>query len=93
VERKPRSWQGAAIKALRAHDRTSFLLEACPGAGKTFPGLRWGWEQLDTGRAGQLIVIVPTTNLARQWAKEAAQSGSGSSPTGAGSGCRATRTG
>lgn len=69
---KPRSWQRQAFKALREHDSSSFLLEACPGAGKTFPGLRWGWEQLTSGHVGQMIVVVPTTNLARQWAREAA---------------------
>lgn len=69
---KPRSWQRQAFKALRAHDSSSFLLEACPGAGKTFPGLRWGWEQLTGDHVEQMIVVVPTTNLARQWARNAA---------------------
>ena len=55
--------------------RSSFLLEACPGAGKTFPGLRWACEQLTDGHVEQVIVVVPTTNLARQWAREAAQVG------------------
>ena len=69
---KPRSWQGKAFKALREHATSSFLLVACPGAGKTFPGLRWAWEQLTGGHVEQVIVVVPTTNLARQWAREAA---------------------
>lgn len=72
---KPRSWQSLAFKALREHDRSSFLLEACPGAGKTFPGLRWAWQRLTGGHVEQVIAVVPTTNLARQWAREAAAVG------------------
>ena len=75
VDYKPRSWQSAAFKTLRAHQGSSFLLEACPGGGKTFPGLRCAWEHLSECRADQVIVLVPTTNLARQWARAAAQVG------------------
>ncbi len=72
---KPRSWQSAAFKVLRTYQGSSFLLEACPGGGKTFPGLHCAWEHLSECRAKQVIVLVPTTNLARQWARAAAKVG------------------
>jgi superfamily II DNA or RNA helicase len=74
-DRKLRSWQGRALRAISSCTGESFLLEACPAAGKTIPGLRVAYEQLTCGRAQRMLVLVPTVQLAAQWATEAAQVG------------------
>lgn len=73
--RRPRVWQRQALTAIQNTNKASFLLEACPGAGKTFPGLRTIHDQLAVGAIDRVFVIVPTIELAVQWAKEAHHSG------------------
>jgi superfamily II DNA or RNA helicase len=75
ADRKLRAWQGRAVPTILNHDADSFLLEACPGAGKTTPALRVTYEMLAAGRVERVVVLAPTANLARQWAHEAAQFG------------------
>src|ERR1700685_2896881 len=74
-DRKLRAWQGRALKTIGAFTGASFLLEACPAAGKTIPGLRFAHERLAGGRARRVLVLVPTVELAVQWAREAAHVG------------------
>lgn len=74
-DRKLRSWQGRALNKIREFAGASFLLEACPAAGKTVPGLRLAHEWLTAGQIQRVLVLVPTVNLANQWAKEAAHVG------------------
>ena len=74
-DRKLRAWQRRALNAISAFTGASFLLEACPAAGKTIPGLRVAHEHLSYGLAGRTLVLVPTVELAFQWAKEAAHVG------------------
>jgi len=74
-DRKLRSWQGRAAKAIGESTAESFLLEACPAAGKTIPGLRVAHEYVRAGTAQRVLVLVPTVELAVQWAKEAAHVG------------------
>jgi superfamily II DNA or RNA helicase len=74
-DRRLRSWQGRALRAISSCTSESFLLEACPAAGKTIPGLRVAHEQLTGGRAQRMLVLVPTVQLAAQWAREAAHVG------------------
>lgn len=71
-----RQWQSAVtpvfkqrvIDAWHANLPMSFLLEACPGAGKTFQaGLLARW-MLDQRYARRIIVRVPTAHLRQQWA-------------------------
>jgi superfamily II DNA or RNA helicase len=74
-DRKLRSWQGRALRAINSFPGSSFLLEACPAAGKTIPGLRVAHQHLADGRTERVLVLVPTVQLAAQWAKEAAMVG------------------
>jgi superfamily II DNA or RNA helicase len=74
-DRKLRAWQDRALKTIGRFTGESFLLEACPAAGKTIPGLRVAHEHLTAGRAQRALVLVPTVELAVQWAKEAAHIG------------------
>ena len=77
---KLRNWQVQAFEAYRAYlsvnsaeTQTSFLLEACPGAGKTHLAGHIATRMLQTGRAKRLIVLVPTAHLRQQWAAAAKQ--------------------
>jgi len=75
TERPMRAWQRRALPKVLAHRDQAFLLEACPGTGKTFPALRIAKQRLYAGDIQRLVVVCPTTNLARQWAREAAAVG------------------
>ena len=75
---KLRKWQNEAFEAYRnylgansAEPQTSFLLEACPGAGKTYFAGHVATRMLATQRAKRLIVLVPTAHLRHQWATAA----------------------
>lgn len=71
----PRSiWQSDAVSKFlnSAHD---FLVTACPGAGKTRMALQAGQRMLEANRVEQIIVVVPTNQLRRQWSQAAASFG------------------
>lgn len=60
---QPRGWQKDALPKVLAHSEGAFLLEACPGAGKTiFSGLV-AREMLDDGTVDFALIVVPTTAL------------------------------
>jgi superfamily II DNA or RNA helicase len=75
TDRKLRAWQGRVVPTILSHPADSFLLEACPGAGKTIPALNVACAMLAAGRVERIVVLAPTANLARQWAREAAEVG------------------
>lgn len=70
-----RAWQRRAVPTILNHQGKAFLLEACPAAGKTRTALRIAHEQLSAGLAQRIVVVCPTTNLATQWARDAASLG------------------
>jgi superfamily II DNA or RNA helicase len=70
-----RAWQRRVIPAVLAQDQLGFLIEACPGAGKTIPALKIGHTMITNGDAARLVIVCPTSSLARQWAREAAKVG------------------
>jgi len=74
-DRKLRDWQQRALQRIAEHQEGAFLLEACPGAGKTLPAVSLAKQQLDEGRISRVLVLCPTTHLARQWARAAAAVG------------------
>jgi superfamily II DNA or RNA helicase len=65
-----RPWQRDALMKLQATPG-DFLLEACPGAGKT----RWAIEAakllLSYGSVARVVVVTPTVHLKGQWVNEA----------------------
>jgi len=70
-----RSWQQKALTIYRkqwARGDKSILWEATPGAGKTTAALQLCLHQLDEGESKNVIIVVPTTHLKRQWAMSAA---------------------
>src|SRR3954465_10820891 len=70
-----RAWQVAAKAALERHDGEAFLASATPAAGKTTFGLHVAHRLLSAGRAARVVVVAPTTHIARQWAADAARYG------------------
>lgn len=63
-----RAWQQRLIETLRGFGGSSFLVVACPGAGKTIGTGAAIKELLVRFQAEQLIVVCPTTALRAQWA-------------------------
>ncbi|MFK7802357.1 MAG: DEAD/DEAH box helicase [Anaerolineae bacterium] len=70
-----RHWQQQALaiyqKQWQRGDK-SLLWEATPGAGKTTAALQLCLHQLDEGDSKNVVIVVPTTHLKRQWATSAA---------------------
>lgn len=70
-----RPWQSAALASLAASRSPNFLAESCPGAGKTTFGVAAASQLLRARQATQLLVVVPTAHLTRQWAFAAHEQG------------------
>ncbi|MFT5193531.1 MAG: superfamily II DNA or RNA helicase [Cellvibrionaceae bacterium] len=71
-----RHWQQQALAIYRKQWQRgdkSILWEATPGAGKTTAALQVCLHQLDEGGSKNVIIVVPTTHLKRQWSTSAAQ--------------------
>lgn len=62
-----RDWQARARQTWIASDKSNFLVEATPGAGKTIFALRVAWENLNSGIVDRVVIIVPTDHLRVQW--------------------------
>jgi len=63
-----RSWQAEALDRFGASVSPNFLIEACPGAGKTTVASSAAVESLRRGAIDRILVVVPTRHLKRQWA-------------------------
>lgn len=72
---KLRAWQAEALTQYFSTEPRDFLAAATPGAGKTTFALRLAAELLDRGTVTQLVVVVPTEHLKRQWADAAHRAG------------------
>jgi RNA polymerase primary sigma factor len=62
-------WQKDALRAWHANGRRG-VVEAVTGAGKTMVGIAAALEEL--ARRGQVVVLVPTVELQRQWSAQLA---------------------
>jgi len=71
----PRSkWQANAVDAF-IRQRGDFLVTACPGAGKTLMALKAARELKEANEIDQIVVVVPTNPVRRQWSEAAATIG------------------
>lgn len=70
-----RDWQERAFETYMVSKKSSILISATPGAGKTFFGLRVAHDELISGRAQQILIVVPSENLRGQWRDEAHEFG------------------
>jgi len=66
-----RAWQQQAVPKILDHEPRSFLLHVAPGGGKTIPALFVARALLDRGDIGRVVVVAPTSHLARQWSAAA----------------------
>lgn len=69
-----RDWQEMAFdiyKAKVSRGQRNVVVNATPGAGKTWFGLYIARDALVSGFAGKIVVIVPTDELRFQWQREA----------------------
>ncbi len=71
-----RQWQQNALALYRKQwqqGEKSILWEATPGAGKTTAALQLCLHQIEEGGQKNVVIVVPTTHLKRQWAASAAR--------------------
>jgi superfamily II DNA or RNA helicase len=65
-----RAWQARFIKKLIAHRGESFLLVACPAAGKTLAAAAGAASVMAKRRCDQLVVVCPTVVVRDQWVSD-----------------------
>jgi superfamily II DNA or RNA helicase len=70
-----RQWQAEALEKYRVTNPRTFLTTATPGAGKTTFALTLVGKLLDAKRIDQVIVVVPTDHLRKQWSDNAIEKG------------------
>ncbi|MEU0991247.1 DEAD/DEAH box helicase family protein [Streptomyces sp. NPDC005953] len=69
-----RVWQEEAMSRLLKNNE-DFLAVATPGAGKTTFALTAAEKLIQRGDIQQIVVVVPTSHLRRQWGKAASRQG------------------
>jgi superfamily II DNA or RNA helicase len=67
----PRPWQQQAEIRYFHEVAKTFLLEACPGAGKTKWALSVAARLLREGRVQRIVIVAPLRTVKRQWARDA----------------------
>ncbi|MEA2167725.1 MAG: hypothetical protein QOF76_1025, partial [Solirubrobacteraceae bacterium] len=75
ADRQLRKWQVAAVARFAESEADAFLASATPAAGKTTFGLHIAHRMLSAGLVGRVVVVAPTTHIARQWSADAARYG------------------
>lgn len=69
---KPRAWARAAYAAYLKSNKDSFLVDACPGAGKTKFAVMLAYNEVARGAVDRVDVVGPSVHICRQWAAEMA---------------------
>ncbi len=72
---QPRVWAKAAYAKYLRSDKDSFLVDACPGAGKTKFAVMLAMNELRRGAVDRIDVVGPSVHICRQWAQEMARWG------------------
>lgn len=70
-----RKWQQKCWESYQAANQRIFMLEACPGSGKTKMALHVTKELLATNTIDFFVVVVPTDYIRSQWARSAYEFG------------------
>lgn len=70
-----RAWQEAALEKYRIANPKDSLIVATPGAGKTTFSLTLLSKLLEAKRIDQIIIVVPTDHLRKQWSDAANEKG------------------
>lgn len=72
---KPRAWAKAAYAKFLRSDKESFLVDACPGAGKTKFAVMLAANEIHRGTVDRVDVVGPSVHICKQWAQEMASWG------------------
>lgn len=72
---KPRAWAKAAYAKYLRSENENFLVDACPGAGKTKFAVMLAVNELQRGAVDRVDVVGPSVHICRQWAEEMASWG------------------
>lgn len=72
---KLRKWQQEAMEKYRVSNPRDFLVTATPGAGKTTFALTVAGKLLQAKAINQVIIVVPTAHLRKQWGDSAIEKG------------------
>ena len=72
---KPRNWAKAAYAKFLRSKSDSFLVDACPGAGKTKFAVMLAVNELHRGAVDRVDVVGPSVHICRQWSDEMANWG------------------
>lgn len=70
-----REWQKEALEMYRKANKSTFLVTATPGAGKTTFALTIAEKLLTAKQINTIIIIAPTDHLRKQWADAAIEKG------------------
>ena len=68
-------WQAEAFEAFFELSKDSFLIDACPGAGKTRAVTNICVEALRRNWVDQVIIVAPTLEVQNQWAEDSHELG------------------
>ena len=69
---KPRAWTKAAYAAYLKSEKDSFLVDACPGAGKTKFAVMLAYNEVARGAVDRVDVVGPSVHICKQWAQDMA---------------------
>lgn len=72
---KLRAWQEEALELYRVRNPVDFSVTATPGAGKTTFALTIATKLLEVKAVDQVIIVVPTDHLRKQWAANSLEKG------------------
>lgn len=72
---KPRAWTKAAYAAYLKSPKDSFLVDACPGAGKTKFAVMLAYNEVARGAVDRVDVVGPSVHICKQWAQDMASWG------------------
>lgn len=72
---KPRIWARRAYAKYLKSDQTNFLVDACPGAGKTKFAVMLAMNEIHRGAVDRVDVVGPSVHICKQWAHEMASWG------------------
>ena len=72
---KPRAWAKACYAQFLRSENENFLVDACPGAGKTKFAVMVALNELKRGAVDRVDVVGPSVHICRQWAEEMANWG------------------
>ncbi len=68
----PRRWATQAHERFLHHEGTDFLVNACPGSGKTKFAAMVAREALQQGRVDRVDLVGPSSHICQQWLRELA---------------------